>query len=95
MNGKCKIMVSKVGDTMKVGANGFIKRELFGSTEGDQYPQELKLEFVKDKTKLLDDVLEGTFVTVHFNIRSNKRENADPTKDDMYFLSLQGWKVEV
>ena len=86
-------MVSHVGDTKEVGANGFIKRELFGSTEGDQYPQHFCFEFVKDKTKLLDDVLEGTFVTVHCNIRSNKVEKEG--KDDMYFVSLQGWKIDV
>jgi hypothetical protein len=88
-----KIMVSKVGDTVTVGANNFIKRELFGRTEGDQYPEDWKFEFVKDKTALLDDILEGTFVTVHFNLRSNKREKEG--KEDMYFIAAQGWKVEV
>lgn len=93
MNGKVKIMVSKVGDTVEVGQNGFIKRELFGRDEGNQYPQDIKIEFVKDKGKLLDEVLEGTFVTVHFNIRARKVEK--PGQDDMYFNTLQGWKVEV
>ena len=93
MSNTLKIMVSKVGETQQVGNNGFIKRELFGKDEGSQYPQEWKFEFVKDKTSLLDDVLEGTFVTVHFNLRSNKREMQG--KDDMYFVSLQGWKVDI
>jgi hypothetical protein len=88
-----KIMVSKVCDTVEVGANNFKKRELWGRDEGSQYPQDWKFEFVKDKTSLLDEVLEGTFITVHFNLRNNKVEKED--REPMLFTTLQGWKVEV
>jgi hypothetical protein len=94
MKSQVKMMVSKVGDTQSVGANNFQKRELFGRDEGSQYPQDWKFEFVKDKTKLLDDVLEGTFVTVSYNIQSKKVESKTGG-DDMYFVTLQGWKIDI
>ena len=93
MSNKIKIMVSEVGETKEVGSNNFIKREIFGRDEGDQYPQDWKFEFVKDKVGLLDDILEGTFVTIHFNLRSKKVEKDG--QDDMYFTTLQGWKIEI
>lgn len=93
MSGQVKIMVQEVGETKEVGANGFIKRELWGRDEGNQYPQDWKFEFVKDKTSLLDDVLEGTFITVFYNIRNRKVEQEG--KEKMCFTTLQGWKIEI
>ena len=88
-----KIMVSEVCDTVSVGANDFKKREIWGRDEGSQYPQDWKFEFVKDKTSLLDNVMEGTFVEIHYNIRNNVSEKEGKPK--MMFTTLQGWKVVV
>lgn len=91
--GSVKIMVGEVCDTVEVGANNFKKREIWGRDEGDQYPQDWKFEFVKDKTALLDDVLPGTFVTIHYNIRNNVSEREGKPK--MLFTTLQGWKIDI
>lgn len=93
MNGQVKIMVGEISETKEVGQNGFTKRELWGRDEGNQYPQDWKFEFVKDKTSLLDEVLEGTFITVYYNIRNRVVEQEG--KDKMCFTTLQGWKIEI
>ena len=53
----------------------------------------LGIEFVKDKVNLLDDILEGTFVTISYNLRSNVVVKDDGTK--MNFVTIQGWKIEI
>jgi hypothetical protein len=66
--------------------SGFSKREFVVTTK-EQYPQDVKLEVVKDKTALLDSFSEGQEVTVHFNVRGNEYQGK-------YYVSLQGWKIE-
>jgi hypothetical protein len=66
--------------------SGFTKREFVVTTK-EQYPQDIKIELVKDKTAILDSLREGQEVTVHFNVRGNEYQGK-------YFVSLQGWKVE-
>jgi hypothetical protein len=65
--------------------SGFQKREFVITTEGD-YPQDIKLEFVKDKCKLLDSYGIGQPVTVGFNVRGNEYNGK-------YYVSLQAWKI--
>ena len=55
VQGKIKL----IGDTKTFGSNGFRKRELVVTTE-EQYPQDLMIEFVQDKTDLLN---QGNFGT--------------------------------
>ena len=66
--------------------SGFTKLEFVVTTK-EQYPQDIKIELVKDKTAILDSFSEGQEVTVHFNVRGNEYQGK-------YFVSLQGWKVE-
>ena len=47
--GKIKL----VGATQTFGSNGFRKRELVVTTD-EQYPQMIMIEFVQDKTDLLN-----------------------------------------
>lgn len=92
-----RVKVVSIGDTKEVGANGFKKRILEGKIEGE-YPEEFAFEFIKDKCALLDDVLEGTYVTVHYNLRGRKvTENKDgvPFDEPMFFVTLNGFKVEI
>lgn len=89
--------VVSIGETETVGANGFTKRGLEMLKEGE-YPENYMFEFQKDKTSLLDDVLEDTYVTVHYNLRSRKvSETRDglPMDKPMFFVTLVGWKVEM
>ena len=88
-----RVKIVEVKDTEEVGNNGFLKREVIGMIEGE-YPDYYKFEFIKDKTSIPDELIEGTYATMVFNIRGNKVE-AKGKKPEMYFTSLQCWKVSV
>ena len=66
--------------------SGFKKRELVITTEGD-YPQDVKLEVVKDKCDLLDKLSLGQVIKVGFNVRGNEYNGK-------YYVNLQAWKIE-
>jgi len=92
-----RVKVVSIGETETVGTNGFTKRLLEGRIEGE-YPEDFAFEFTKDKVALLDDVLEDTYVTVHFNIRGRKvseDKNGVKLEKPMFFVTLNGWKIEV
>ena len=90
-----RVRVLEVGETEEVGTSGFKKRELIGMIEGE-YPQHYKFEFVQDKVALLDEpiVMEGSYLNIHYNLRSRRVESNEKDKPDMFFLSLSGWKIE-
>ena len=67
-------------------SGGFKKRELVITTEGD-YPQDIKLEVVKDKCDLLDRLSLGQTIKVGFNVRGNEYNGK-------YYVNLQAWKIE-
>lgn len=50
--------VKMVGETQTFGNNGFRKREVVVTTE-EQYPQHIMVEFVQDKTDLLNNFSVG------------------------------------
>lgn len=66
--------------------SGFSKRE-FVITTAEQYPQDVKFEFFKDKTTVLDSFQPNQEVTVHFNVRGNEYNGR-------YYVNLQAWKME-
>lgn len=66
--------------------SGFTKREMVVIVEDGKYPQEINLEFVQDKTALLDGLQPGQEVTVTFDIRGREYNGR-------YFNNLQGWKI--
>lgn len=66
--------------------SGFKKREFVVETDG-QYPQQIKLEFTKDKCVLLNKYGVGSEVTVGFNLRGNEYNGK-------YYVNLQAWKIE-
>lgn len=83
--------IKVVGETKEFGNNGFRKRELVVTTE-EQYPQHILVEFVQDKTNLLDQYQVGNQVKVSINIRG--REWVNPQGETKYFNSIQGWRIE-
>jgi hypothetical protein len=85
--GKIKL----VGETKAVNASGFQKRELVVTTE-EQYPQHVMIEFVQDKTSLLDAYQVGEQVKVGINIRG--REWQSPQGETKYFNSIAGWRID-
>jgi hypothetical protein len=86
VQGKVKV----IGQTQSIGSNGFQKRELVVTTEGD-YPQDILIEFTQDKCDLLDKFVVGDNLNVSINIRG--REWINPQGEAKYFNSLQGWKI--
>ena len=87
LQGKIKL----IDETKTYGNNGFRKRELVITTE-EQYPQVIMIEFVQDKTDLLNAFKVGQDVKVSINVRG--REWVNPQGETKYFNSIQGWRVE-
>ena len=59
--------IKVIGETQTFGSNGFRKREVVVTTE-EQYPQHLMIEFIQDKTDLLNNYQVGQDVKVDFNV---------------------------
>ncbi|MCG1037560.1 DUF3127 domain-containing protein [Polaribacter sargassicola] len=85
--GKIKL----IGEVQTFGSNGFRKRELVVTTD-EQYPQMIMIEFVQDKTDLLNSYKVGQDVKVSINLRG--REWINPQGEAKYFNSVQGWRIE-
>ena len=83
--------IKMVGETQTFGSNGFRKREVVVTTE-EQYPQHIMVEFVQDKTDLLNSYKEGQQVKISINLRG--REWVNPQGETKYFNSIQGWRIE-
>ncbi|WP_445957507.1 DUF3127 domain-containing protein [Yeosuana sp.] len=83
--------IKMIGETQTFGANGFRKREIVITTD-EQYPQHIMVEFVQDKTDLLNSYKEGQQVKISINLRG--REWVNPQGETKYFNSIQGWRIE-
>lgn len=66
--------------------SGFTKRE-FVVTTNETYPQDIKIEVVKDKCSLLDMFKVGQDVEVSINLRGSEYKGK-------YYVNIQGWKIE-
>ncbi len=86
VTGKIKVINAE----QQVSAS-FKKRELVISTE-EQYPQVVMIEFVQDKTDLLNNFQPGEMVKVSINIGG--REWVNPQGETKYFNSIKGWRIE-
>jgi hypothetical protein len=88
LNKKNKMEVQgkiKLVEEAQTFSSGFVKQE-FVITTDEKYPQDIKLEFVKDKVDQLKKVKRGDNVTVHFNLRGNEYQGK-------YYVNLQAWKL--
>ena len=83
--------IKLIDETKTYGSNGFRKRELVLTTE-EQYPQHLLIEFIQDKTDLLNTFSVGQKVRININLRG--REWTNPQGEIKYFNSIQGWRIE-
>jgi hypothetical protein len=88
IQGKIKVK----GETLEYGSNGFLKREVVITTSDEKYPQHILIEFVQDKTSLVDAYNVGDEIEVSYNLLG--REWVSPKGETKYFNSLQGWKIE-
>ena len=84
--------IKLIGEVQEISAT-FKKRELVVSTD-EQYPQTLSIEFIQDKTDLLNKFEIGQNVKVGINLRGREWENPQ-TKEIKYFNSIQGWRIEL
>jgi single-strand DNA-binding protein len=66
--------------------SGFTKRE-FVVTTADKYPQDIKLNLLKDKTGLLDRFDEADEVKVNFDLSGREYQ-------EKYYVDLNAWKIE-
>ena len=81
LNGKIK----KIFDRQEF-PSGFYKQEFVVTTD-DRFPQDIKLDCLKEKVDLLKDLKEGDPVTVHFDIRGREW-------NERYFIDLSAWKID-
>jgi len=72
-------------DTQTFGS-GFTKREFVVTTGDDRYPQDIKMEFVKDKTALLDKYKPGQRVKIGFDLRGGEHNGR-------YYVNVQAWRI--
>lgn len=86
VSGKVKV----VGAEQQVSPT-FKKRELVVTTD-EQYPQSIMIEFVQDKSDLLNNVSVGDAVKVSINLGG--REWVNPQGETKYFNSIRGWRIE-
>jgi len=68
-------------------ASGFTKREVVVTVEDGNYPQDINLEFLKEKAELLDKLSVDQTVKVSFDIRGREYNGR-------YFNNLVGWRIE-
>ena len=87
ISGKVKL----INQTKEYGSNGFRKRELVVTTQ-EQYPQNILVEFIQDRTNLLDAFNVGDLVKIDINLRG--REWTNDKGEIKYFNSIQGWRIE-
>ena len=84
--------IKVIGEVQEISAT-FKKRELVVTTD-EQYHQTISIEFVQDKTDLLNSFEVGQNVKVNINLRGREWENPQ-TKEIKYFNSIQGWRIEL
>ena len=83
ITGKIKL----IGETETVGSAGTFKKRLIVISTEEQYPQHVPIDFVQDKTSVLDKYKVGEEVKVSVNVRGNEYNGK-------YYVSLNGWKIE-
>lgn len=76
----------KVIEDLRTFPSGFTKREFVVTTE-ERFPQDIKLECIKEKCDMLDGIQVADPVKVSFNLRGNEY-------NDKYYVNLQAWRIE-
>ena len=66
--------------------SGFFKQEFVVTTD-ERFPQDIKLDCLKEKVDMLKDLREGSDVKVHFDIRGREW-------NERYYVDLSAWKIE-
>ncbi len=70
----------------------FSKREFILTIDPHgKYPQHVAFQCTQDKCNLLDNISEGTELTVHFNLRGREWNGPQGVK---YFNTLEAWRID-
>lgn len=78
-------------DTQQVSEK-FKKREFIGLDDSNsEYPQYIKFELILDKCDELDKYELNESINIEFNL--NGRLYVHPEKGDMFFNTLQAWRI--
>ena len=75
-----------LNDAETVGSAGTFKKRLVVVETDEQYKQKVGIDFVQDKTALLDTFKIGDKVKVSVNVRGQEYNGK-------YYVSLNGWKI--
>lgn len=86
LQGKIKLIREE-----QIISDKFKKREFVISTD-EQYPQHIQLEFIQDKTSILNNFVVGDDVNVGINIKG--REWTDPKGEVKYFNTINAWFIK-
>jgi len=79
--------IHHIGETEIVGSAGTFKKRLIVIATDEQYSQQIPIDFVQDKTVILDQYKVGEDVKVSINIRGNEYNGK-------WYCSLNGWRIE-
>jgi hypothetical protein len=66
--------------------SGFYKQEFVVTTD-ERFPQDIKLDCLKEKVDMLNGLEEGSPVKVSFDVRGREW-------NERYFVDLTAWKIE-
>jgi hypothetical protein len=66
--------------------SGFYKQEFVVTTE-ERFPQDIKLDCLKEKTDMLEGLKAGDSVKVSFDIRGREW-------NERFYVDLSAWKIE-
>lgn len=75
-----------LNDAETVGSAGTFKKRLVVVETDEQYKQKVGIDFVQDKTSLLDSFKIGDKVKVAVNVRGQEYNGK-------YYVSLNGWRI--
>lgn len=80
-----KGVIIQLGPTQQIKDN-FKKRQVVVETD-EKWAQKIPIDFVQDKTGLLDDFEQGDEVEIGINIRGNEWKGK-------FYVNLQGWRIK-
>jgi hypothetical protein len=75
-----------LGETMTVGSAGTFRKRTIVIETDEQYKQTIPVDFVQDKTEILNAYKVGESVKIGINIRGNEYNGK-------YYVSLNGWNI--
>jgi hypothetical protein len=78
--------IKVIMDTQTFGS-GFTKREFILTTDSEKYPQDIKMEFVKDKISLLEGYKAGQRVKVGFDLRGSEHNGR-------YYVNVLAFRIQ-